>query len=100
MVPASHVVSVHDVSNLYKVSNTNIVYSRGFKVPLLMITQNVPALVLNVLKIHKMPPESLPLWERLSDRVLPNTDNNAHLPGGKSKIGSDHRDRGEIYGPD
>lgn len=56
MVPASHVVSVHDVSNLYQV-------------PLLMKQQNVPALVLNVLKVHKMPPETLPAWERLSNRV-------------------------------
>lgn len=56
MVPASHVVSVHDVSNLYKV-------------PLLMITQRVPSLVLDVLKIPNPPPEKLPLWESLSDKV-------------------------------
>jgi CTP synthase len=56
MVPATHVVSVHDVSNLYKV-------------PLLMITQRVPSLVLNVLKLEQAPPTKLPLWENLSDRV-------------------------------
>ena len=56
MVPATHVVSVHDVSNLYKV-------------PLLMLAQRLPALVLNVLKINRMPPEKLPSWQRLSDKV-------------------------------
>jgi len=56
MVPSTHVVSIHDVSNLYKV-------------PLLLLEQRVPAMVLNCLRINVMPPASLPRWQRLSDRV-------------------------------
>lgn len=56
MVPATHVLSIHDVSNLYKV-------------PLLMLEQRVASLVLNCLKINCMPPLDLPVWQRLSDKV-------------------------------
>jgi len=56
MVPSTHVVSVHDVSNLYKV-------------PMLLLEQRVPAMVLNCLRINRMPPANLPRWQRLSDRV-------------------------------
>lgn len=56
MVPATHVLSIHDVSNLYKV-------------PLLMLEQRVASLILNCLKINCMPPQDLPVWQRLSDKV-------------------------------
>ena len=62
MVPHTHVVSVHDVSNIYKV-------------PLLLCDQNVPALVLNCLRLNRMPPEDLPAWRTIStkfdDKSLP-----------------------------
>lgn len=56
MVPATHVLSIHDVSNLYKV-------------PLLMLEQRVASLILNCLKINCMPPLELPIWQALSDKV-------------------------------
>lgn len=56
MVPSTHVVSVHDVKNLYQV-------------PVLLLNQRVPAMVLNCLRINVMPPERLTAWERLSDRI-------------------------------
>jgi CTP synthase len=57
MVPATHVVSVHDVSNIYKV-------------PQLLLDQRVPYLVLNSLKLNKnFPPESLPKWQLMASRV-------------------------------
>uniref|UniRef100_A0A6V3IIT6 CTP synthase n=1 Tax=Lotharella globosa TaxID=91324 RepID=A0A6V3IIT6_9EUKA len=52
MVPASHVVSVHDVKNIYHV-------------PLLLRKQRVPELILESLKINKMPAESLPKWSAM-----------------------------------
>ena len=56
MVPSTHVLSVHDVSNLYKV-------------PLLMLSQRLPGLVLNTLRLNVMPPEKLVYWQGLSDKV-------------------------------
>jgi len=56
MVPATHVVSVHDVSNIYRV-------------PLLLLEQRVPGLVLGALKINRMAPAELPRWQRLADSV-------------------------------
>lgn len=56
MVPATHVISLPDVSNLYKV-------------PLALSDQRVDSLILNVLRINKMPADSLPEWEQLSDKV-------------------------------
>jgi len=56
MVPSTHVISVHDVSTIYKV-------------PLLLLKQHVPSLVMGCLKINKMPPEDLPKWRELARRV-------------------------------
>jgi CTP synthase len=56
MVPPSHVISVHDVSNIYRV-------------PLMLHKQGVLSLVLNKLKIHKMPPEDIPDWRWMADRT-------------------------------
>jgi CTP synthase len=56
MVPPSHVISVHDVSNIYRV-------------PVLLLEQRVAGLVMNSLNINRMPPESLPQWQMLGDRV-------------------------------
>jgi len=49
-------VGIHDVTNLYKV-------------PLLMLAQGLPGKILSSLKINRMPPECLPLWQRFSDVV-------------------------------
>lgn len=56
MVPATHVVGVHDVSNLYRV-------------PLLLLEQRVPSLVLGCLRLNRMPPDGLPAWRRIADRM-------------------------------
>lgn len=53
MVPAGHVISVHDVSNIYAV-------------PGLLLSQNVPSLVMNVLKINNMPPADVDMWDNLA----------------------------------
>jgi CTP synthase len=53
MVPSSHVISVHDVTNIYRV-------------PLLLLEQRVPGLVLNTLRINKMPSEDLPQWRHIA----------------------------------
>ena len=50
MVPPSHVLSVHDVSNIYKV-------------PLLLHQQRVASLVLNCLRLHRMPPDDSQLLQ-------------------------------------
>jgi CTP synthase len=55
-VPSSHVISVHDVSNIYRV-------------PLLLLEQRVPGLILNALRINRMPPEDIHEWKTLGDRV-------------------------------
>ena len=56
MVPSSHVISVHDVSNIYRV-------------PVLLLDQRVAGLVLNKLRINRMPPEELPQWKAIGDKV-------------------------------
>mmetsp|Transcript_27491 Transcript_27491/g.66876 ORF Transcript_27491/g.66876 Transcript_27491/m.66876 type:complete len:601 (-) Transcript_27491:374-2176(-) len=52
MVPASNVISVHDCKNIYHV-------------PLLLRKQRVPEIVLNALKLNKMPAESMPKWNAM-----------------------------------
>lgn len=54
MVPDTHVVSVHDVSNI-------------FKVPLLMLEQRVPSLVMGTLRINRMSPEDIPQWRAVAE---------------------------------
>lgn len=56
MVPPSHVISVHDVSNIYKV-------------PLLLHDQRVASLVLNCLHLHRMPPDDshLAQWKAIAE---------------------------------
>ena len=56
MVPPSHVLSVHDVSNIYKV-------------PLLLHEQRVASLVLNCLRLHRMPPDDshLSQWRGIAE---------------------------------
>jgi len=53
MVPPTHVISVHDVENIYAV-------------PGLLLSQNVPSLVMNALRINKMPPRNVLLWDQLA----------------------------------
>jgi len=55
MVPPTHVISVHDVENIYKV-------------PGLLLSQNVPSLVMNCLRINKMPPNNVILWDTLAEK--------------------------------
>jgi CTP synthase len=56
MLPSSNVISVHDVSNIYKV-------------PVLLLEQRVASLVLNSLKINRMPAEDLPQWREMGEKV-------------------------------
>eukprot|EP00808_Paulinella_micropora_P030420 g41326.t1 len=53
MVPPSSVISVHDADNVYQV-------------PIMLLKQGLPSLVMSRLKINKMPPERLLAWEQLS----------------------------------
>merc|ERR1719229_194768 len=53
MVPPTHVISVHDVENIYKV-------------PGLLLKQNVPSLVMTALRINRMPPPNVDNWENLA----------------------------------
>jgi len=53
MVPYSNVISVHNVSNIYKV-------------PGMLSGQNVPSIILNSLHINKSPPPELKQWDMLS----------------------------------
>ncbi|GAB5365444.1 hypothetical protein AAMO2058_001058500 [Amorphochlora amoebiformis] len=55
MVPASHVVSIHDCKNIYHV-------------PLILRKQRVPELVLEILKINKMAAESISKWTAMVQR--------------------------------
>lgn len=66
MVPSSHVLSVHDVPNLYHV-------------PLLMLSQRVPSLILGCLRINRMPPDSLPEWESLVRRIDQSQNNSIKI---------------------
>ena len=56
MVPASNVISVHNVSNI-------------MHVPTLLLEQNVPGLILSQLRINKMPVEDIPQWRQLAFRL-------------------------------
>jgi len=56
MVPSNQVVSVHNVSNIYKV-------------PLLLLKQRVPEMILRILKVNRLPPDCLPEWEKLATNV-------------------------------
>eukprot|EP00457_Paulinella_chromatophora_P004122 gb/GEZN01004132.1/.p1 GENE.gb/GEZN01004132.1/~~gb/GEZN01004132.1/.p1 ORF type:complete len:615 (-),score=82.86 gb/GEZN01004132.1/:107-1951(-) len=56
MVPPSSVISVHDAENVYQV-------------PVMLLAQRLPSLIMSCLKINKMAPERLLAWENLSNRV-------------------------------
>ena len=55
MVPASHVLSIHDVKNIYHV-------------PLLLRKQRITSLLLQCLKLNRMPAENLPKWKAMVTR--------------------------------
>merc|ERR1719283_774787 len=54
MVPYSNVISVHNVSNIYRV-------------PGLLLKQNVPSIILNSLRINLMPQPDMETWNLLSN---------------------------------
>jgi len=54
MVPYSNVISVHNVSNIYRV-------------PGMLLEQNVPSIILNCLRINRMPQPDMESWNLLSD---------------------------------
>merc|ERR1719285_1215568 len=54
MVPYSNVISVHNVSNIYRV-------------PGLLLKQNVPSIILNCLRINRNPQPDMGSWNLLSD---------------------------------
>merc|ERR1719334_2481753 len=54
MVPYSNVISVHNVSNIYRV-------------PGLLLKQNVPSIILNSLRINRTPQPDMSSWNLLSD---------------------------------
>jgi len=54
MVPYSNVISVHNVSNIYRV-------------PSLLLKQNVPSIILNCLHINRRPQPDMGSWNLLSD---------------------------------
>ena len=56
MIPSSHVISIHDVSSIYQV-------------PLILLQQRVPNLILARLKLNKMPPKDIPEWRSLATRL-------------------------------
>jgi CTP synthase len=56
MVPPSHVISVHNCSNV-------------MHVPQLLLDQNVPALILQHLRINRSAVEAIPQWSALAHRV-------------------------------
>merc|ERR1719193_2280767 len=53
MVPYSNVISVHNVSNIYRV-------------PSLLLKQNVPSIILNCLRINRTPQPEMGTWNLLS----------------------------------
>eukprot|EP01083_Nonionella_stella_P303401 1050249_1 len=57
MVPPNRVISVHDVQNIYQV-------------PSMLLEQNLPALILSSLRLHKMVPAELPLWDSIACKSL------------------------------
>merc|ERR1719419_806376 len=54
MVPYSNVISVHNVSNIYRV-------------PSMLLEQNVPSIILNCLRINRTPQPDMESWNVLSD---------------------------------
>lgn len=56
MVPPTHVVGIHDVSNIYRV-------------PILMHERRIPALILSHLRFNKMMPEDIPRWREIARKV-------------------------------
>lgn len=57
MVPGTHVIGIHDVGSLYEV-------------PLLMLSQKVPGLIMGCLRLNKMQPDALPDWEKLHESTM------------------------------
>ncbi len=56
MVPPTHVISVHDVSNI-------------MHVPVLLLEQKVPGLILQSLRRNTMPVDDIPEWRALANRI-------------------------------
>merc|ERR1719419_1442582 len=56
MVPYSNVISVHNVSNIYRV-------------PGMLLRQNVPSIILNCLRINRMPQPDMESWYLLSEHT-------------------------------
>jgi len=56
MVPFSNVISVHNVSNIYRV-------------PGMLLKQNVPAIILNCLRINRTPQPDMASWYLLSEHT-------------------------------
>merc|ERR1719419_614078 len=54
MVPFSNVISVHNVPNIYRV-------------PSMLLEQNVPSIILNCLRINRTPQPDMASWNLLSD---------------------------------
>lgn len=51
------------------IRRTDLVFDLLLQVPLLLLEQRVPYLILASLKSHKMPPETMPKWEWLAKRA-------------------------------
>jgi CTP synthase len=56
MLCADRILSIYDVSNIYRV-------------PLLLLEQRVPNIILSRLHINKMAPKDIPRWRALADRM-------------------------------
>jgi len=56
MVPYSNVISVHNVSNIYRV-------------PGMLLSQNVPSIILNCLRINRTPQPDMGSWNLLSEHT-------------------------------
>ncbi len=56
MISSDNVISIYNVSNIYRV-------------PLILLEQRVPSLILSRLKINKMPPKDIPKWRSLANRL-------------------------------
>merc|ERR1719334_1346461 len=56
MVPYSNVISVHTVSNIYRV-------------PGMLLAQNVPSIILNCLRINRTPQPDMEAWDLLSEHT-------------------------------
>jgi CTP synthase len=55
MLSSDHIISIYDVGNIYCV-------------PLMLLEQRVPSLILARLRINKMPPHDVPKWRSLASR--------------------------------